>query len=356
MASALLLLAILACQISPGANPIPVQPSLQPTSTGPDTSGDWYEIFFTDPTSPSSSSYRNGPDRDLADAILRARVSVDVAVLQLNLWSIRDALLDVHRRGATVRIVTDNQYVDEKEVQQLIDSGIPVVQDGSEGLMHNKFVVIDRTDVWTGSMNFTVSEAYRNNNTLIHIRSTELAQNYTAEFEEMFLQGKFGPGSPSNTPFPMINIGDVAIQSCFSPDDKCMDLLVRVISKAQKNIFFLAYSFTSDPLAKALIERSSHGVVVKGVMESSQAISNIGGDYGLLLSAGLDVRLDGNPNQMHEKVMIIDERSVAVGSFNFSNSAVTRNDENLLIIDSPQIAAIYLAHFQEIYQQAISER
>jgi len=318
--------------------------------------GDWYSVYFTDPDDPSSKSLRGGPDRDLADAIRTARASVDIAVLQLNLWSIRDALLEAHRRGVTVRMVTESEYLDEDEVKELVAAGVPVLGDRREGLMHNKFAVIDRLDVWTGSMNFSVNEAYRNNNTLIRIRSAELAENYTAEFEEMFREDRFGPGSPANTPNPTLTIAGSSVDTCFSPDDGCTALLARAIASAQDNVVFLAYSFTSDELADALIERSRQGVTVEGVMESSQVKSNRGTDLERMLAAGLDVRLDSNPNQMHAKIMVIDGQTVALGSFNFTFSAETRNDENLLIIQNPQIAALYLAEFERIFNQSIKPK
>ncbi len=115
-----------------------------------------------------------------------ARVSVDIAVLDLNLWSIRDALLEAYDRGVLVRMVVESDYLDTDEVQELKDAGIPVLGDRQEGLMHNKFVIIDRQEVWTGSMNFTISDTYQNNNNLQRIRSSRLAEDYTAEFEEMF--------------------------------------------------------------------------------------------------------------------------------------------------------------------------
>ena len=57
--------------------------------------------------------------------------------------------------------------------------------------MHNKFTVIDRLEVWTGSMNYTINEAYFNDNNLIRIRSEQLAENYSTEFEEMFVDDQF---------------------------------------------------------------------------------------------------------------------------------------------------------------------
>jgi phosphatidylserine/phosphatidylglycerophosphate/cardiolipin synthase-like enzyme len=258
------------CQMVGGADPNQGKIGLPVASRTPEIPKDWFAVYFTDPSDPSSKSFRGGPDQRLAEAIEAARVSVDVAVLQLNLWSIRDALIHAYQRGVKVRLVTDSDYLDEKEIGQLSQAGIAVLGDRREGLMHNKFVVIDRQEVWTGSMNFTLNDTYRNNNNLIRIYSPQLAENYTAEFEEMFVDDRFGPGSPANTPHPTLKIGETRLQSCFSPDDGCTAQLLKVIQNAKQSLYFLAYSFTSDDLAKALIERFKQGVRIEGVMESSQ--------------------------------------------------------------------------------------
>jgi len=350
--AAILVLAASACQLAGGQDPSQGQVSTPSASLAPDIPGNWYAVYFSDPSNPSSQSFRGGPDKALAEAIREARVSVDVAVLQLNLWSIRDALLDAHKRGVRVRLVTDSDYLDGKEIGQLIQAGIPVLGDRREGLMHNKFAIIDRQEVWTGSMNYSVNEAYRNNNNLIRIRSPQLAENYTTEFEEMFVDDQFGPGSPANTPNPTLKIGETHLQSCFSPDDGCTAQLLKVIQNARQSIYFLAYSFTSADLADALIERFQQGLKIEGVMERSQVESNSGTQYDRFRSAGLNVRLDANPNQMHDKVMIIDSQIVVTGSFNFTYSAEKYNDENLLVIDNPHLAELYLTEFERIYNQA----
>ena len=63
------------------------------------------------------------------------------------------------------------------------------------------------------------------------------------------------------------------------------------------------------------------------------------------------MRLDANPNQMHDKVMIIDSQVVVTGSFNYTYSAEKYNDENLLVLYNPQIAEQYLAEFERIFNQ-----
>ncbi len=324
----------------------------EPTLASASQTADWYSLYFTDPTSPTSKSYSGGPDQALVDAIGAARLSVDVAAYDLDLFSMRDALIAAQRRGVSVRMAMDSDNMDETEVQDLEDAGIPILGDRREGLMHNKFVVIDRQEVWTGSMNYTVNGSYRNNNNLIRIRSEQLAQDYTVEFEEMFVDDRFGPSSPANTPYPTVTVGGTLVEVYFSPDDGTSARLVELIQGARQQVSFLAYSFTSDDIAAAMLARAAEGVQVSGVFEAEQERSNVGTEFDHLRSAGLDVRLDGNPYNMHEKVIIIDGETVVTGSYNFSASAEDRNDENTLVIHNPEIAASFLAEFQRVFAVA----
>jgi phosphatidylserine/phosphatidylglycerophosphate/cardiolipin synthase-like enzyme len=328
----------------------------EPTAPIPDdtpaVSPGWFSVYFTDPGDPLSTTYKGGPDEALAEGIDSARLSVDVAIYDFNLWSLRDALINAHRRGVNVRMVTESDNLDEPEIQDLKDAGISVLGDRREGLMHNKFIVIDRLDVWTGSMNFTTNCAYRNDNNLVHFRSSRLAENYTAEFEEMFIDDLFGPGSPADTPHPNLTVEGTRLEIYFSPDDGTASHLVELISNAQESVYFMVYSFTSDDIAAAMLEKANEGITVAGVFEESQYRSNIGTEYDNLRLAGLDVRLDSNPRNMHHKVVIIDDAIVVTGSYNFSASAEKKNDENTLFIHDPHIAAQYLAEFERVYSQA----
>ncbi len=317
----------------------------------PETSS-WYQVYFTDPTSPVADTYRDGPDEALASAIEAARLSVDVAIYDLNLWSVRDALISAHRRGLKVRLVTESDNIDEQEIQELKQAGVEVLGDRREGLMHDKFVIIDGLQVWTGSMNFTTGGGYLDNNNLLRVRSTKLAEDYTHEFEQMFVEDHFGPDKTAGTPNPSITLDGSLIEVYFSPEDGTMEHILTAINSAQKSVYFLAYSFTSDELAQALIERAQAGVKVEGVFDEDQYHSNEGTELDRLKSAGLDVRLDSNPRLMHHKVIIIDDQVVITGSYNFSYNAEHNNDENTLIIHNQALAGQYLAEFQKIYQLA----
>ena len=321
-----------------------------PLGAGYAVRGAWFELYFTDPESPLASQETGGPDGPLADAIDSARLSVDVAIYSLSLNSIRDALLRAHDRGVQVRMVMESDNLDRSDPQKLKDAGIPILGDRREGLMHDKFVVIDNAEVWMGSMNFTNSGGYTDNNNLMRIRSVKMAENYTKEFEEMFINDKFGPDVVAETPNPRVTIDGTPIDVYFAPDDNVQASFLELINNAQESIYFMAFSFTSDPIGEAVRVSAKDGIVVAGVIETEQVKSNIGTEFDPFSQAQLDVYKDGNPGLMHHKVMIIDENIVIFGSYNFTNSAETKNDENLIVIYNEDIAAQFMAEFQRVYK------
>lgn len=312
----------------------------------------WIDIYFTDPESPLSPQETGGVDGPLAASIDAARLTVDVAIYSMSLRTVRDALIRAHERGVQVRVVMESDNLDRSAPQALIDAGIPVLGDRREGLMHDKFVVIDRSEIWLGSMNYTYSGAYEDNNQLIHFRSVEMAENYTKEFEEMFVDDRFGPDVVAQTPNPIVRVDETLVEVYFSPDDGVADRIFAVLNEAEESIYFMAFSFTTDEFGEIIREQAENGLTVAGVMEEEQVKSNIGTEYDPFKQAELDVFIDGNEGQMHHKTMIVDGQIVITGSYNFSRSAEIRNDENVIIIYNEIIADFFSKEFQRVYGQA----
>ena len=200
-------------------------------------------------------------------------------------------------------------------------------------------------------MNFTLNGAYRNNNNLIRIQSCQLAAVYLKEFEELFLERRFGALSAPDPITAKIELEGGWLMVYFSPDMDVAGALDLWLASAREEIDRLVFSFTSDLLGERLLERINAGVRVAGVYEASQAMSS-GSEYERLLKSGADLRLDRNPNDMHHKVIIIDKELVVTGSYNFSRAAQEENDENLLLIDNPDIASQYLIEFERLYEAA----
>ena len=270
-----------------------------------------------------------------------------------------NALAKAAARGVRVRMVTDSDTLtnDDPKVQKAFDilkqANIPIVDDQRGPLMHNKFMVVDGAAVWTGSWNFTENDTYRLNNNAIRIVSRQLAQNYTAEFEKMFVQRSFGPNKPAGGTTPLVTLQGVRIENYFAPKDGVASKITGRLDQAQQSIHFMAFSFTSDSIGSAMLARANAGVSVVGVFETTGSETQFS-EYGKLRKAGLGVLQDGNPYVMHHKVIIIDGRTVIFGSYNFSNNADKDNDENLLIVDDPALAQAFEAEFQRVREVALN--
>jgi len=317
--------------------------------------GPWFELYFTDPANPVSSQGTGGVDGPLVGAVDRARLSVDVAAYSLSLNSVRNALIRANDRGVNVRIVMESTNMDGSDPQIMIKAGIPIIGDNRDGLMHDKFMVIDRSEVWMGSMNYTDSGTYDDNNNMMRIRSPKMAENYTKEFEEMFVDNKFGPDVVAETPYPNLTIDGTEVDTYFSPDDGVQSKLATLLDGAQESIYFLAYSFTSNQLGDIVRAKKEAGLTVQGVMDADQVKSNQGTEYDPFKQANMMVRLDGNEGLMHHKVFIVDGKIVAFGSYNFSQSAETNNDENLIIVYSEPIAQQFIQEFNRVWREAAPE-
>lgn len=333
--------------------PLPTQPSQPPVLVGgPEAL--WYEIYFTDPVCAPEEERVGGIDEIMADTFLDADVRVDVAAFDLDSNAIVDALIALEERGVEVRVVTDTDNASLPSINRLRRNGISVVEDKRSGLMHNKFAVIDGRYVWVGSMNFTTNGAYCNNNNLLIIDAPRLAANYTAEMDEMYNERLFGPDSPINTPNELLTIQGVTIENYFGPEKDIAPTIARTVARAQEAILFMAFSFTDERVGEAILGRADAGVFVQGVFETAGSETSFS-YYPIMLAAGLpnlQVRQDGNPRIMHHKIIIIDYETVVLGSFNFSESANRRNDENVLIVTDPTFASYFIEEFTAIWEEA----
>jgi len=126
----------------------------------------------------------------------------------------------------------------------------------------------------------------------------------------------------------------------FSPKGGCTKAITDTISQAKRSILVQAYSFTSYPIAEALIDAEKRGVKVEAIIDKKQ-IHERKVKIGLVAKGGVIVFLDGAHAIAHNKLMIIDGKTVITGSFNFTSAAEEHNAENLLIIDDAVLAAEY---------------
>jgi phosphatidylserine/phosphatidylglycerophosphate/cardiolipin synthase-like enzyme len=123
------------------------------------------------------------------------------------------------------------------------------------------------------------------------------------------------------------------------------------LNAAKKSIHFMAFSYTANTIADAMVAKVKAGLPVRGVFEAQNA-GGAGAAFSRLKQGGVDVLQDGNCSILHHKAIVIDERTVITGSYNFTNSAERDNDENLVIVDDPTLARAYIDEFERVYAQA----
>ncbi len=342
---------------TPGAAS-PAAATLQPPAGG-QASGElpaWLQVYFTNP----NNNDPNTVDKAVVPVITAASQTIDLTSFDLNLPSVVNALVEASQRGVKVRVVVDEENGTQKldasdapdgkdfdALKVLDQAGIPVVNGGrSNGLMHNKMIIVDGKTLFMGSWNMSYNDTYRNNNNLLEITDPTLIANYQAKFNELFVQKRFGTKAQVRAQTPSAALGGVQVENYFSPLDGVMAKLVSYVQAAQKSIHFMAFTYTHADLANAMIERATAGVDVEGVIENRGASQ---GAFVPLFCAQLPVRLDGNKYTMHHKVIVIDGQVVITGSFNFTKSADEANDDNVLVIHSPAVASIYEQEFQRVY-------
>ena len=285
------------------------------------------------------------------------------------------ALCDAKDRGLDVRFVCD------KDCPELSDCGIPIVIDPQTYLMHNKFIIFDEDCVWTGSTNLSpqgVSQGnYNRRNNVIEIRGSDLTNYYLSEFNNMF-DGKFHHKKDE-----IHYDGNFTLDGCsdhryrFSPyspgtyENSTEKRIIEAIETADHEIFFSIFTFTSDAVRQAMVEKWNYGsgVRLRGVFNWYGHSVWIYGEYRplrlLMLDYPgqfLDVALafgvgDNNKAYNHNKYMLIDPNHpesdpiLITGSHNWTASANDHNDENTLIVHSRKIANVYLQEWKESRKQ-----
>ena len=136
--------------------------------------------------------------------------------------------------------------------------------------------------------------------------------------------------------------GPSNIEVYFSPRGGCTDAIVGQLQAAKESVLVQAYSFTSVPLAKALLDAHKRGVRVQVILDKSQRTAKYSSAT-FLNNSGIPTFIDAAHAIAHNKVMVVDGRIVITGSFNFTKAAEESNAENLLVIRDAELAGKYTA-------------
>lgn len=138
----------------------------------------------------------------------------------------------------------------------------------------------------------------------------------------------------------------------FSPRGNSLNLVINTIDSAKKSIHVAAYSFTSRPIAIALLNAYKRGVVVEVIADEKSNLKQYSA-VTFLANNKVPVRLNGNYPIFHHKFMVIDGATLETGSFNYSAAAANKNAENVLVLyNVPEIADAYDKEWRKLWNEA----
>ncbi len=327
----------------------------------------------------------------IVDFIARAKESLDVAVQEIDSMPIAEAILDARWRGVDVDVYLEQDYIKSKlkakpdppapepgetaaqalrRVQWRSDeldlnrdaslarnrriltaflrNNIEVHGDFNPEIFHQKFVLRDyrkgarpTSALLSGSANFTQTDTHRNLNNVFVIHDADICRQYRTEVEQL-RQGEFGRGMHGEVP-NTYDLGGVPVKVLFAPDHtpelEFMKQMLKV--RASGNIWFAIFTFAgSSGIDDTMLALARGGVLVRGVLDPGQAKQGWAAPQ-WLKHENIELRVpkkDGDLEtlrKVHHKLMVIDNRIVVAGSFNYTQPANDYNDENLFVIGSP---------------------
>ena len=294
--------------------------------------------------------------REFVHLVDNAKESIDIAIFGYDeIPAVTEALQRAKSRNVKIRFVydekyntADSYYKDNVKIAALAQSTgsdrNPDSKNLSNMLMHNKFIIFDKSIVYTGSMNFSPTgiSGYDVNDVII-LNSKEIAGLYTKEFEQM-LGGKFHTAKEKLTEDRIFNINGSVVEVYFSPKDKTTDRIVQILNNAKHYIFMPVFLITNSKIAKSMIDAKHRGVDVRVILDANGVYTR-NSKHSELRNNGILLKTENYAGKLHSKMIVVDDEYLITGSMNFSNSGENKNDENLLIIKDNRIAKLHKDFF-----------
>ena len=291
------------------------------------------------------------------------------------------AIMDANKDGTI-----DAEEIQTRDALVVLDrAGIFRIDDrsGTTGLMHHKFMIIDGKQTIVTSANWTPSDIHGdilnpnsrgNANNLVKINSSEIANAFQTEFNLMWEKKRF-KRKKGDRPTQTFTIGRSTVQLHFSPTAKRSDwntssngVIAETLTTAKTSIDLALFVFSDVKLSAKLAPLTKKPIAIRGLFDPGFMTRPYSKSLDML---GLTVPCQGknsnpwNPpaqsvgvpklppgDLLHHKFAIVDRSRVILGSHNWTSAANHTNDETLLILTNPQVAAHYQQEFDRLSKTA----
>jgi|GEM_PF-368691 len=309
-----------------------------------------------------------GAPDNLESAIINfiddTRDTLDIAVQELESYNIARAIVRAKQRGVRVRLVLELDYLrsypaspepftidpssslhENREIMAaLLRASIDVRVDYNPKIFHQKFVIRDIQEptraLLTSSTNFTPTGLgthpdRKNLNHIVVMHNKWIANEYQHEFDEIW-NGTFGTRRKRHDETPRnCRVSGIRVRAIFGPDHTPELEMMKQILKAQQRVDFAIFTFSdSSGIDDAMISRARGGLPIRGAFDRMQGNQAWASSHGLR-DAGVEIYFTAerhNLGKLHHKLIVIDDRVIVCGSFNYTGPANRLNEENILVI------------------------
>lgn len=327
----------------------------------------------------------------IVEFIAGAKESLDIAVQEIDSMPIAEAILDARWRGVAVDVFLEQDYLrsklkatpeppalepgetpaqavyrvqwrsDELDLERdatlarnrrilaaLLRNGVEARGDFNPDIFHQKFILRDyrgrarpTSALLTGSANFTQTDTHLNLNNVFVFRNAYVCQQYRVEVEQLS-RGRFGRELHGDVP-KTYDLAGVPVKVLFAPDHTPELEFMKQMLKVRDggNIWFAIFTFAgSSGIDDTMLALARGGVQIRGVLDPTQANQGWAAPQ-WLKHKNIELRVPrkegdlASLRKVHHKMMVIDDRIVVAGSFNYTQPANDYNDENLFVIGSP---------------------
>ncbi|CAG0900954.1 unnamed protein product [Darwinula stevensoni] len=253
----------------------------------------------------------------MVEYLNKAESTLDVCMYILTHRNLCNALIEASYRGLKIRCIVDKKVASEgygagEMVGNLRRKGIAVRCFETTFLMHHKFVVIDKKIVMMGSFNWTMQAVCGNNDVVLISNHADIVNPFVEEFL-----------------WSCLNDATCSIDAC---------------------LFVLA----SSEVGEALMRASARGVAVS-ILIDREMMSYQGSQAHNLLKLGIRIMSLATPLLLHHKFIIIDNRIVIDGSFNWTTKGLAGNFENAIATNDPNTVCLFVQQFQRIKRHIIDD-
>lgn len=307
--------------------------------------------------------HQAGAQDDLEAVIVnfldQAQSTLDIAVQELDDDNIAQAVLRAAERGVRIRMVLEADYLvakrrsttpytpmgphepNRKIHDALLRSKIWVRTDYNPKIFHQKFAVRDGQSVLTGSTNWTTTGTSKNLNHIIVIHDRKVAREFAREHKDI-RAGNFGRNSSAPSRPSEIIVSGVRVKTLFAPEHSPEMEIIKQFVKARQRVDFAMFTFAkSSGIDDAMILRAEQGFPVRGLLDARQGAQRWAATPALQ-AAGVELRQvkkSSKVGKLHHKLMVVDDRLIIGGSFNYTGPANTTNDENIIVLGDLDLPA-----------------